>query len=54
MLSKKRFQVIKYETGQGWFVWDKKLKRTYRSFLDQNDARECTKILNNNKLLTKI
>lgn len=51
MWSKKRFQIHKYENGQGWLVWDTKMKRTYRSFLNQDDARECAKILNNNKLL---
>lgn len=51
IFKKNRFKVFKYETGTGWFVWDTKLKRTYRAFLDEADARLCRNILNNNKTL---
>lgn len=43
---KKRFKVYKYETGTGWLVFDTLLKRTYRSFLNEDDAKKTAIILN--------
>lgn len=51
LLKKNRFEVHKYQTGNGWLVWDSRLKRTYRAFQIHVDAILCCKILNNNKTL---